>query len=159
MAGQISRKTLLKWAPLLVLLVLVVFFTAINPAFFSLRNFARIAITSSPALMVAIGVTFIIIMGSIDLSMEGAISLNAVVFAFVFQYFGGSLCQLGLGGAAADRGFWRAVRLGQWDDPCAAAHPVVHGQSGDGLCRHRGRDSDDRRATSSRSMTICSAVC
>lgn len=91
MTRQISRKTLLKWAPLMVLLVLVVFFTAINPAFFSLRNFARIAITSSPALMVAIGVTFIIIMGSIDLSMEGAISFSAVVFAFMFQYLGGAL--------------------------------------------------------------------
>lgn len=88
---QISRKTLLKWAPLLVLLVLVAFFTALNPAFFSLRNFARIAITSSPALMVAIGVTFIILMGSIDLSMEGAISLSAVAFAIMFRYFGGSL--------------------------------------------------------------------
>lgn len=91
MARNMSRKSLLKWAPLLVLVVLVIFFTAINPAFFSLRNFARIAITSSPALMVAIGVTFIIIMGSIDLSMEGAISFSAVVFAVMFRYLGGSL--------------------------------------------------------------------
>lgn len=92
---QISRKTLLRWAPLLVLIVLVLFFTAINPDFFSLRNFGRIAITSSPPLMVAIGVTFIIIMGSIDLSMEGAISLCAVIFAFALRYFGGSIGNTG----------------------------------------------------------------
>ncbi len=65
-----SRETLIKWAPLLVLFALVIFFTVLNPTFFSARNFARIAIASAPALMVAVGVTFIIIMGSIDLSMK-----------------------------------------------------------------------------------------
>jgi ribose transport system permease protein len=90
-ARRLSRETLIKWAPLLVLLALVIFFTALNPTFFSLRNFARIAIASAPALMVAVGVTFIIIMGSIDLSMEGTISLTAVAFAFIFAQFGGAL--------------------------------------------------------------------
>jgi len=51
-----SRDTLVKWAPLLVLLVLVLFFAAMEPRFFSIRNFARIGISSAPALMVAIGV-------------------------------------------------------------------------------------------------------
>lgn len=88
---RISRESLIKWAPFLVLIALVIFFTALNPTFFSVRNFARIAIAAAPALMVAVGVTFIIIMGSIDLSMEGAISLTAVVFAFAFAKFGGTL--------------------------------------------------------------------
>lgn len=92
---RISRETLIKWAPLLVLLALVIFFTALNPTFFSLRNFARIAIAASPALMVAVGVTFIIVMGSIDLSMEGTVSLTAVSFAFIFAQLGGSLGGLG----------------------------------------------------------------
>lgn len=91
MSRHISRQTITRWAPLMVLMVLVGFFTVINPDFFSLRNFARIAIASAPALMVAVGVTFIIVMGSIDLSMEGAVSLNAVVFAFAFLHFGGTL--------------------------------------------------------------------
>ena len=95
MARHLSRETLIKWAPLLVLIALIILFTALNPTFFSVRNFARIAIASAPALMVAVGVTFIIIMGSIDLSMEGAISLTAVSFAFVFAYFGGSSTGLG----------------------------------------------------------------
>jgi ribose transport system permease protein len=75
----------------LVLIALVILFTAINPQFFSLRNFARITISSAPALMVAVGVTFIILMGSIDLSMEGVISLTAVLFCMAFVRFGGSL--------------------------------------------------------------------
>lgn len=85
------REALLKWAPLFVLLVLCVFFTALEPNFFSTRNFARILIAASPALMVAIGVTFIIIMGSIDLSMEGTVSVCAVSFAFCFVWLGGTL--------------------------------------------------------------------
>jgi ribose transport system permease protein len=90
----LTRDVLIKWAPLIVLLVLVLFFTAMEPRFFSLRNFARIGISSAPALMVAIGVTFIIIMGSIDLSMEGTVSVCAVVFAFAFIAMGGTLASL-----------------------------------------------------------------
>lgn len=86
-----SRETLIKWAPVLVLLALVVVFTAINPGFLTLRNLGRIAIASTPPLMVAIGVTFIIIMGSIDLSMEGTISVCAVIFGFTFMALGGTL--------------------------------------------------------------------
>jgi ribose transport system permease protein len=97
----LTRDVLIKWAPLIVLFVLVLFFAAMEPRFFSLRNFARIGISSAPALMVAIGVTFIIIMGSIDLSMEGTVSVCAVVFAFAF---------IGLGGALASWG-WLAMPL------------------------------------------------
>lgn len=91
MSNVLTRDVLIKWAPLIVLLVLVLFFAVMEPRFFSLRNFARIGISSAPALMVAIGVTFIIIMGSIDLSMEGTVSVCAVVFAFAFIALGGTL--------------------------------------------------------------------
>ncbi|MBV7397185.1 ABC transporter permease [Mameliella alba] len=96
MSGNLSREALVKWAPLIVLLVLIAFFTVLEPRFFSVRNLARIAISSSPALMVAIGVTFIIIMGSIDLSMEGTVSVSAVVFAFAFIGLGGTVLGLGI---------------------------------------------------------------
>lgn len=90
-ARFLNRDTLVKWAPLLVLLVLMAFFALMEPRFFSVRNFARILIAASPALMVAVGVTFIIIMGSIDLSMEGTVSVCAVAFAFCFIWLGGTL--------------------------------------------------------------------
>jgi ribose transport system permease protein len=89
--AMFTRQNIIRWAPLLVLIALVLLFTLINPAFFSQRNFARIAIAAAPAMMVAIGVTFIIVMGSIDLSMEGAVSLTAVLFCFAFLWLGGSL--------------------------------------------------------------------
>ncbi|WP_420013242.1 ABC transporter permease [Tateyamaria sp.] len=63
----------------------------VDSRFLSIRNFARIAISASPALMVAIGVTFIILMGSIDLSMEGTVSVCAVLFAFLFLGMGGTM--------------------------------------------------------------------
>ena len=80
-----------RWAPTGVLVGLVLAFSLANPSFFALNNFARISIASVPALMVAIGVTFIIIMGSIDLSMEGTVSTTAVLFAMAFNALGGAL--------------------------------------------------------------------
>ncbi len=91
MKPKLTRETIIRWAPALVLIGLVVVFTAINPAFLSQRNLARIALASTPPMMVALGVTFIIIMGSIDLSMEGAVSLCAVLFCLMFLKLGGSL--------------------------------------------------------------------
>lgn len=91
MSDLFARDRLIRWAPLLVLVALIVLFSAINPDFLSLRNFARITIAAAPALMVAIGVTFIIIMGSIDLSMEGTVGLTAVLFCFIFLATGGTL--------------------------------------------------------------------
>lgn len=91
MRTVLKRENIIRWAPFLVLVGLLILFTAINPAFLSQRNFARIAIAAAPALMVAIGVTFIIIMGSIDLSMEGTVGLTAVMFCFIFLATGGSI--------------------------------------------------------------------
>ncbi len=107
MRGHLTRETLLKWAPLFVLGVLLLAFPVfemtnawakgkdhiylLDSRFLSIRNFARIAIAAAPALMVAIGVTFIIIMGSIDLSMEGTVSVTAVVFAYAFIAMGATL--------------------------------------------------------------------
>ncbi len=93
---MVTRDFLLKWAPVLVLLVLVLCFSLIEPRFLTVRNFARIAIAATPALMVSVGVTFIIIMGSIDLSMEGTVSVCAVIFAFAFLAMGGTVLSWGL---------------------------------------------------------------
>ncbi|PZO65885.1 MAG: ABC transporter permease [Paracoccus denitrificans] len=92
---RIPREVLSRWAPVLVLVTLVILFAIINPAFLSVRNLARIAMAAAPALMVAVGATFVIVMGSIDLSMEGTMALTAVLFAFLFMALGGSLLSAG----------------------------------------------------------------
>lgn len=106
-ARFLTRERIIKWTPLLVLAFLVLLFPFFewledfgegkehlylaDSRFFSIRNAARIFIAATPALMVAVGVTFIIIMGSIDLSMEGTVSVCAVIFAFAFIGWGGTL--------------------------------------------------------------------
>lgn len=105
--GLLTRERIIKWAPLFVLAALLLLFPffewledfregkdhlfLIDSRFLSIRNAARIGIAASPSLMVAVGVTFIIIMGSIDLSMEGTVSVCAVLFAFAFLAWGGTL--------------------------------------------------------------------
>ena len=107
MDSFLTRERIIKWAPLLVLGVLILLFPffewledfregkdhiyLLDSRFFSIRNAARIFVAATPALMVAVGVTFIIIMGSIDLSMEGTVSVCAVIFAFAFIAWGGTL--------------------------------------------------------------------
>jgi len=107
-----NRETLVKWVPLLVLIALILLFPffewledfregkdhfyILDSRFFSIRNAARIGIAAAPALMVAIGVTFVILMGSIDLSMEGSISVCAVIFGFAFLAWGGTIASLGV---------------------------------------------------------------
>ena len=84
----LNKKTIIKWAPFLVLVVLIIIVTAINPNFLSMRNFARLAISTATPLMITMGVTFTIILGSIDLSMEGAIAFCSVILATLLGYFG-----------------------------------------------------------------------
>ena len=81
--------------PLMMLIGLILMLSLVNSNFLSFRNFARIGITVAPAMMVAIGATFIILLGSIDLSMEGTVAVSAVVFAIVLTSFGGSIAGWG----------------------------------------------------------------
>lgn len=94
MGRFLTRDMLAQWAPLIVLIVLILVFAVIEPRFLSVRNFARIGIAAAPALMVALGVTFVILMGSIDLSMEGTVSVSAVGFAFALIAMGGTLASM-----------------------------------------------------------------
>ncbi|MGI9508192.1 MAG: ABC transporter permease [Geminicoccaceae bacterium] len=112
MGTFLTRERVIKWAPLLVLAVLMLLFPffewledfregkehiyLLDSRFFSIRNAARIMVAATPALMVAVGVTFIIIMGSIDLSMEGTVSVCAVIFAFAFLAWGGTLASFAI---------------------------------------------------------------
>ena len=107
----LRRETLLKCAPFLVLAFLLLLFPVfemlgdwnrgrehaylLDSRFLSFRNMARILRDAAPMLMVATGVTFIILMGSIDLSMEGSVSVCAVLFGFVFIALGGTLASWG----------------------------------------------------------------
>lgn len=81
--GRAPRLRLAPWAPLLVLVALCSMIAVINPNFLTFSNFVRIAQASMIPLVLGLGATFVILMGSIDLSVEGVLALAAVVLSLV----------------------------------------------------------------------------
>lgn len=69
--------------PLLVLVVLCIVVTLISPRFFSPLNLSNLARQSSILIMLSLGVYFIIMMGGIDLSIEGIMAISSVVVAYL----------------------------------------------------------------------------
>ena len=100
--------------PLLVLLVLVIVLTIIRPRFLSADNIGNLIRQSSILIIVAIGETYIILMGSIDLSIEGNMALTSVVIGLLAEnYFNpndfGLLAVLIAVGAGVLMGFTNGV--------------------------------------------------
>ena len=66
------------------LVALILVFTAINPeTFLSLRNFRTILDQASVPLIIGVGATFVILMGSIDLSVEGVMGAAGMTFVLL----------------------------------------------------------------------------
>src|SRR5437868_3220900 len=68
-----------RWAPLVVLLALCILIGLFSPNFLSLGNFIRLLNSAAIPIVLCMGATFIILMGSIDLSVEGVVALTAVI--------------------------------------------------------------------------------
>ncbi|MES2094310.1 MAG: ABC transporter permease [Actinomycetota bacterium] len=66
----------------IVLVILVVVGSVSFPTFFSLNNFTNIATQSSFPLIVAVGMTFVILTGGIDLSVGSVFALGGVLAAY-----------------------------------------------------------------------------
>jgi len=78
--GSARRKRLLRTAaPLLVLVALCAVVSVANPSFIETRNLIRIANAAAVPLTLSMGTTLVILIGSIDLSVEGAVSVAAMV--------------------------------------------------------------------------------
>ena len=69
----------------LFLLMLVVFFSFEGTGFFSIRNSQNILVAIVPILLMALGQTFVIIAGGIDLSVGWVMGLASVVSALVIR--------------------------------------------------------------------------
>lgn len=72
-----------KFAPLIFLVVLVIFFTFQNERFMSTRNIFNILTEVSIFGMLAIGMTFVILTAGIDLSVGSTLATAGIVGAFV----------------------------------------------------------------------------
>ena len=82
-AAGAARYRLAAFAPLLVLVLLCAVIATISPNFLSFNNFVRITQAAMIPLVLGMGATFIILMGSIDLSVEGILALGAVVLSLL----------------------------------------------------------------------------
>jgi ribose transport system permease protein len=78
-----ARFRLAPWAPVLVLVLLCGVVAAINPNFLTFSNMVRISQAAMIPLVLGLGATFIILMGSIDLSVEGVLALGAVILSLL----------------------------------------------------------------------------
>ncbi len=74
---------LARYGPLLALITLCIVIAILNPRFLSLRNFMAIAKQASILLILALGSTVIILMGGIDLSIEGLMAMSSVIVSFL----------------------------------------------------------------------------
>ncbi|HEX2527146.1 MAG TPA: ABC transporter permease [Geminicoccus sp.] len=72
-----------QFVPAIVLVVVFAVIGAVAPSFLSIDNLVRIMNASAIPLCLALGATFIILMGSIDLSVEGVVAMGAVVAALL----------------------------------------------------------------------------
>jgi ribose transport system permease protein len=74
-------RVLLGWGPLVALVLLCVAFGIADPEFATLGNLQTIASRSAVPLILAVGLTFVIVQGSIDLSLEGLMAVSSLTFA------------------------------------------------------------------------------
>jgi ribose transport system permease protein len=74
--------------PLIAIIALVCYFTAVNPLFFSAENALNIGRQSSVLLLVSLAETIIILIGSIDLSIGSLVTLTGILTALSIDRFG-----------------------------------------------------------------------
>lgn len=79
------------FVPLAVLLLLCIGITLIAPNFLTEGNLRRIGIAAAIPMVLACGMTFVILLGSIDLSTEGIVAVSAVALSLLVKNMVGGL--------------------------------------------------------------------
>ena len=69
------------WGPMAALVILCLSFGLADPSFATFENLQTIASRAAIPVIIAVGMTFIIIQGSIDLSIEGVMAAASLTFA------------------------------------------------------------------------------
>ncbi len=93
---KLSRRLMQNLVLIGVLLTLGVFFTAMNPRFFTERNFVNIVRQILPAVLMGCAMTFVINSGAIDLSVGGVMALSAVMFGTFVKWGADAWVSVGL---------------------------------------------------------------
>ena len=85
---KITREMASRFAPLAVLLALIVFVAVNAPSFATPQTFAVVLADTAVLFILAAGVTFVILLGAIDLSIQSVASLSSVILAQTLPRFG-----------------------------------------------------------------------
>jgi ribose transport system permease protein len=80
-AAKRRRQRVVAWAPVMVLALLSLIISTINHNFLTFGNLVRMSQDAAIPLVLGLGETFIVLMGSIDLSVEGILTLAAVILS------------------------------------------------------------------------------
>ncbi|GAB2921666.1 ABC transporter permease [Paraburkholderia jirisanensis] len=79
----LSRKTLQNMGPLIALVLMVLVFQAVTSSFVSAGNFASILEAAAVPSILAVGASFVILLGAIDLSMQGVIAAASMTLSLL----------------------------------------------------------------------------
>lgn len=79
-------KKLLATPILLGLVALCIFFGVLDSTFLSFSNISNILLQSTPVALVAVGMTFVILSGNIDLSVGSIVALSGVTFGLTYHH-------------------------------------------------------------------------
>lgn len=106
LADRISLDRLRQWLPIVTLVVMVVLIGIAQPGFLSVGTLLQLAADTAVLFVLATGVTFVIMLGGIDLSIQAMASLASVVVALTLGSLGYGAFALaiavgGIAGAAA----------------------------------------------------------
>ncbi len=85
---ELQRNRLQTWLPMIVLAVLVMAVGLYDHAFFSVSNFLSVISDTMTLFLMASGVTMVIMMGGIDLSVQAVASMASCILAAYLQRFG-----------------------------------------------------------------------
>lgn len=107
MSDEVKAQTQ-TYLPIIVLILLVLLVGAYDPTFFSVSNFLSVTADTMTLFLMAAGVTFVIMIGGIDLSIQAVASMASCILAAYLGRFGIWTIPLAvLGGALA--GFMGAI--------------------------------------------------
>ncbi len=87
LAGSI-RRSVPTLGPSIALVVLIIIFSLLNSHFFSLGNMTNVLQQAAVLTILALGETFVITMGSIDLSIGSTVSMVGMLAAFLIRDYG-----------------------------------------------------------------------
>jgi ribose transport system permease protein len=85
---------LLRWAPLLLFVALILSFAALSPRFLTVANVGAVLVQSSWLIVVALGVNFVLLGAGVDLSVGSAMYLAAVAACLALPHAPVWLCIL-----------------------------------------------------------------